>query len=146
MSTRERADIDASLEPVSRTESEVRFLVDETVYSREAVLRACYWFTDRCYLFISRPSPQRLLVSIRAKSGGPSLDSVTGEFGNALLDHQVRQDIERETSRLRELIVAKAFAEGNLLDDAPVGDDRDPVEVARSQEPGNIAPASGKPE
>jgi len=146
MSTREGADIDASLETVSRTEDDVRLLVDETVYSREAVLRACYWFTDRCYLFVSRPGPQRLLVSIRAKPGGPSLDGVAGDFGNALLDHQVRQEIERETSRIRELIVAKAFAEGNLLDDPPVGDDRDPVEVARSQAPGNIAPPTNEPE
>jgi His-Xaa-Ser system protein HxsD len=145
MSTRERADIDSSLEPVSRTEDEVRLLVDETVYSREAVLRACYWFTDRAYLFVSRPDPQRLLVSLRAKPGGPSLDSIAGEFANALLDHQVRQEIERETSRVRELIVAKAFAEGNLLDDLPVGDDRDPVEVARSETPGNIAPSRDDP-
>ena len=138
MSTREGAEIDSSLEPISRTEDEVRLLVDETVYSREAVLRACYWFTDRCYLFVSRRGPQRLLVSIRVKPGGPSLDSIAGDFANALLDHQVRQEIERETSRVRELIVAKAFAEGNLLDDPPVGDDRDPVEVARSQAPGNM--------
>ena len=142
MSTRKGADIDGSQEPVLRTEDEVCLIVDETVYSREAVLRACYWFTDRCYLFVSRSGPQRLRVSIRAKRGGPSLESVAGDFGNTLLDHQVRQEIERETSRLRELIVAKAFAEGNLLDDRPVGDDRDPVEVARSQAPGNIAPSS----
>jgi His-Xaa-Ser system protein HxsD len=131
------------LEPVSCTEDEVRLLVDETVYSREAVLRACYWFTDRAYLFVSRPSPNRLLVSIRAKPGGAPLDTIAGEFANALLDHQVRQDIERETSRVRELIVAKAFAEGSLLDDPPVGDDRDPVEIERFQVPGNIAPSRG---
>src|SRR5436309_8748107 len=142
MGDKEGTDVDGSLVPITRNENELHFLVDEEVYSREAVLRACYWFTDRCYLFISRPSPQRLLVSIRAKPGGPPLDAVAGDFQNALLDHQVRQDIERETSRLRELIVAKAFAEGNLLDDAPVGDDRDPVEVARSQKPGSIAPSS----
>src|SRR5689334_3302118 len=115
MSTREGADIDSSLEPVSRTEDEVRLLVDETVYSREAVLRACYWFTDRSYLFVSRFGPERLLVSIRAKPGGASIDSIAGDFANALLDQQVRREIERETSRVRELIVAKAFAEGNLL-------------------------------
>ena len=58
------------------------------------------------------------------------LETVAGEFANALLDWQVRLDIQRETANLRELIVAKAFAEGNLLEDSPIGDDRDPVEVA----------------
>lgn len=105
--------------------------VDETIYSREAVLRACYWFTDRCYLFISRAAPGRLTIAIRSKRGGETLPQVAGEFSNALLDQQVRLDIERDTRGVRELIVAKAFAEGNILDDPPVGDDRDPVESGR---------------
>jgi hypothetical protein len=53
-----------------------------------------------------------------------------GEFENALLDHQLRFEIARETATLRELIVAKAFAEGDVLEDPPVGDDSDPVEQA----------------
>ena len=120
-----------SIETIVRSDTEVTLLVDESVYCREAVLRACYWFTDRCYLFVSRPAPNRLAVSVRAKAPA-ALEALAGDLSNALLDYQVRLDIERETHNLRELIVAKAFAEGNLLDDPPVGDDRDPVEIARS--------------
>jgi len=29
--------------------------VNESIYSRDAVLRTAYWFTDRCYLYIARP-------------------------------------------------------------------------------------------
>ena len=36
---------------------------------------------------------------------------------------------------MRELIVAKAFAEGDVLEDPPVGDDRDPVEQAAEVTP-----------
>jgi His-Xaa-Ser system protein HxsD len=111
----------------------VTLLVDESVYSREALLRTCYWFTDRCYLFVSRPSSGEFSVRIRAKTDGKALDTISGDFENALIDQQVRQDIERETARLRELIVAKAFAEGQDLDDPPVGDDRDPVEIVRAK-------------
>jgi len=106
----------------------VVLLVDESIYSKEALLRTCYWFTDRCYLFISRLGPNQFSVRIRPKALGLSLESISGEFENALLDQQLRQDVDRETTRLRELIVAKAFAEGDL-DDPPVGDDRDPVEL-----------------
>lgn len=111
-------------------------LVDESVYSREALLRTCYWFTDRCYLFVSRSGPNVFSVRIRAKAKATDLGTISGEFENALVDQQVRQDIESETSRLRELIVAKAFAEGQGLDDAPGGDVRDPVEVAKSKTDG----------
>jgi His-Xaa-Ser system protein HxsD len=107
--------------------------VDESVYSRETLLRTCYWFTDRCYLFISRAGSGVFSVRIRAKADGKALDTISGEFENALIDQQVRQDITRETARLRELIVAKAFAEGQDLDDPPVGDDRDPVEIVRAK-------------
>jgi hypothetical protein len=55
------------------------------------------------------------------------------------LDWQVRLDIQRETASLRELIVAKAFAEGNLLEDSPIGDDRDPVEVVAGSDPSSAA-------
>jgi His-Xaa-Ser system protein HxsD len=113
----------------SNHRSEKTLLVDQGVYSREALLRTCYWFTDRCYVFITRPDSGHYAVNLTQKPGAPALETVAGEFTNALLDWQVRLDIQRETADLRELIVAKAFAEGNLLEDSPVGDDRDPVEV-----------------
>ena len=112
---------------------EAILLVDESVYSRDVLLRTCYWFTDRCYLFVSRAGTGVFSVRIRAKAGGTALDTISGEFENALIDQQVRQDIARETARLRELIVAKAFAEGQDLDDAPVGDYRDPVDMVRAK-------------
>jgi His-Xaa-Ser system protein HxsD len=117
-------------------EDALTLLVDESVYSREALLRTCYWFTDRCYLFVSRSGPNIFSVRIRAKAKAVDLGTISGEFENALIDQQVRQDIEGETSRLRELIVAKAFAEGQGLDDAPIGDARDPVEMAKSKTDG----------
>jgi His-Xaa-Ser system protein HxsD len=108
---------------------EITLLVDEALYSREALLRTCYLFTDRCYIFISRHDPQHLSVNLKAKQIGREFRAVAGEFANTLLDYQVRQEINRETATLRDLIVAKAFAEGDLLDDSPVSDDRDPVEL-----------------
>lgn len=111
--------------------------VDEFVYSRDAVLRTSYWFTDRCYLFISRPHQGRFLVSLRLKESRPTLErpspdvleAVAGEFQNALLDHQLRIDIEQQTRAVRELLITKAFSEAGVLDDPPPGDPRDPVDI-----------------
>ena len=120
------------MEPIVRSESEITLLVDETIYSRAALLKTCYWFTNRCYIFVYRQDERHLGVRLANKSGNGGLDSIAGEFENALLDHQLRFEIASETATLRELIVAKAFAEGNALEDPPVGDDRDPVEQAES--------------
>ena len=43
-----------------------------------------------------------------------------------LVDFQLRQIIHEETHNLRDLIIAKAFANGNL-DELPKGDISDPV-------------------
>jgi His-Xaa-Ser system protein HxsD len=121
------------VEPIVRSDSEITLLVDETIYARIALLKTCYWFTNRCYIFIYRHDEQHLAVRLAGKPSTSSLDAIAGEFENALLDHQLRFEIASETATLRELIVAKAFAEGNVLEDPPVGDDKDPVEQATSR-------------
>lgn len=111
--------------------------INELVYSRDAVLRTCYWYTDRCYIFISRPQEGTLLVTLRAKHPLPTLDNpnpvpletLTGEFQNSLLDQQLRIDIEVQTRGVRELLVAKAFSEAGVMDDPIPGDARDPVDA-----------------
>lgn len=115
----------------SGTPDEIVVNVDETVYHLTAVLRACYWFTDRCYVFVSRPSPGFLSVHIRAKTstGAELLPAVSGEFANALLDYELRRQIDTQTGQIRDLLVAKAVAEAGTLDDPPPGSANDPVDV-----------------
>lgn len=91
--------------------------VDTSLHSRRAIFEACYKFTDRAYVSLSRDpkNPNLLVVGFRARQGG--LDpSMAGSFGNELIDQEIRAALERETAPIRDLIVAQAFAEGNLLD------------------------------
>jgi len=113
--------------------------LEEGVYSRDAVLRTAYWFTDRCYLYIARLRPGWLCVQFKLKTqksdpAVETLEEVAGEFLNSLLDHQLRRDIESETGQIRELLVTKAFAEAGVLEDIPPGDPGDPVDEAYSRE------------
>ncbi len=107
--------------------------VDTEIYSLQAILRSCYWFTDRCFLFIEKESAGRYLVHFAGRSRDADLPRIVGEFANSLLENQLRVDIEAETRTIRELIVAKAFAEGNLLADPVPGGFDDPV-AGRAQE------------
>ena len=91
--------------------------IDLSLYSLQAVFRACYKFTNHCYLFLSHTEdPGWLAVTLLAKDGTQALCSLAGELYNELLDQQVREMLSREMGPIRELIVAQAFAEGNLLD------------------------------
>jgi His-Xaa-Ser system protein HxsD len=91
--------------------------VDLSIYSRRSILRSCYKFTSRCYVFLSRTEDADwLVVAFLAKSQGEIPAALIGEFYNELLDQQIRENLDLEMGPVRELIVAQAFAEGNLLD------------------------------
>jgi His-Xaa-Ser system protein HxsD len=105
----------------------VTLQISEAVYSRTALLRTCYWFTDRCYIFVTKEA-SGFAVEIRAKAGQElDHDELVGAFQNALLDFQLRQDIEQQTGKIRELLVAKAVADAGTLDDPLPGAFSDPV-------------------
>lgn len=98
-------------------ESTLSIFVDTKIYSPEVLFRTCYGFTDRCYLFLE-PSddPQIIAVRFASKSSDSSLSITAAEFSNELVNQRVRLDIANETRSIRELIVAQAFAEADLLD------------------------------
>ena len=91
--------------------------IDTTVYSRRAIFATCYQYTDRCYLFLAQgATPTTLDIVLARKNPDGDLARIKGEFFNDLLDHECRAQITAETADVRTLIVAQAFAEGNLLD------------------------------
>ena len=89
----------------------VSFDVDETVYSLEAIYGGAYLFVDRCFVFLSRPSPQ--VVNVRLTSRGPAtpteLDALAGEFVNELLSQATRLRLSQATARIREYYTAAAL-------------------------------------
>lgn len=108
--------------------------VDLAVYSVEAARRAAYKFTDRCYVFLASGGGT-LVATLTPKIDGQDLDVLVGDFGNELLDQRLRESLEMQFGVVRDLIVAQAFAEGNLLDtDRDDGDYRsDPRGIGRQR-------------
>lgn len=99
------------------SEGTLSIFVDTKIYSLEVLFRTCYTFTDKCYLFLE-PSddPQTIGVRFAIKSSDDALSTIAAEFSNELINQRVRLDIANETRSIRELIVAQAFAEADLLD------------------------------
>ena len=89
----------------------VAFVLDESIYPRDAVYGAAYLFVDRCYLFLSRPGEDRIEVRLKPKeeAEGPSLEALAGEFANELLNQVVRLRVGESTAQIREYYMAKAF-------------------------------------
>ena len=95
----------------------LQICVSLDLYPLEALFRVCYSFTDRCYLFLEHTEAQGVVqVHFANKIPGSDLEITAGEFSNELINQKVRLDIATETRPIRELIVAQAFAEADLLD------------------------------
>jgi His-Xaa-Ser system protein HxsD len=112
--------------------------VDTQLYALPAVMRAGYKFTGQYHVSVHRPddlNEPKVTVTLTAKSSGARVDAhqLTGEFLNELLDQALRERLEAEFGPVRELIVAQAFSEANLLD--PIRDDgdyeHDPLSIGR---------------
>lgn len=102
----------------SISEDSLCMAVDTAIYSMDALFRVCYAFTDRCYLFLEPKEGIQSVINVRFTRKGEDCDlaSLAGEFSNSLIDQRVRLQISAETRAVRELIVAQAFAEADLLD------------------------------
>ena len=98
--------------------SDASLEIDTSIYSKEAILRAVYKFTDRCYVVL-RTDTERLCsckAHFTSKTNATDIVALCGEFANELVDQQLRVQLEAQFGAVRSVIVAQAFAEGNLLD------------------------------
>ena len=89
--------------------------LDAEIYSVDAVLRAAYKFSDRAMWLLDR-NAGRLVVFVVGKRRDAEVEPVLTDFVNELLDQQLRVRLEQQFGTVRDLIVAEAFSEGNLLD------------------------------
>lgn len=79
-------------------------------YSKEALLKAAYHFTDRAYVYLGVEDGS-FFVDFTAK-GGIQFDKekLENEFKNELLAQVIHQTVSKETTVLRELLVARALS------------------------------------
>jgi His-Xaa-Ser system protein HxsD len=88
------------------------------IYSVGAILRSCYWLTDRCYVHLAPSKDGYVEATLLAKTGNePETSSVAWQFLNDLVDNQLRVSIQEETAGIRDMIVAQAFSDVEVIDD-----------------------------
>lgn len=92
--------------------------IDDRIFSKEVVQKCFYWYTADYSLSFEMKSDHILQVILKSKSDLP-LDqgSFIEKLSQDLNDFQLRTIVLNETATIRELIVAKAFAN---FDDEPM--------------------------
>ena len=84
-----------------------------TLYSIDAVKRAAYCLTDRVTVEIE-PGDTGITCTLSPLSSKTDMSLVEAHFRNAVLDHDLRIAIAKETEPLRNLVLSIAFSKTGL--------------------------------
>lgn len=103
--------------------------VDASVYSEAVVFKAFYWYGgDYDVRVESEPGALRVtLASLGGDISEERLAALASRVSRDLVDFRTRDIVARETQAVRELLVAKAFADVEGLASEPPGSAGDPV-------------------
>jgi His-Xaa-Ser system protein HxsD len=90
----------------------LEILLNVNCYTREAITATAYNFSPEYIVTLKSKDKQNWVVHITTSKDKPEADliSVGKKFLHELIDFQVRDDIERRTGKIREIIVEHAFA------------------------------------
>ncbi|QQY82903.1 His-Xaa-Ser system protein HxsD [Tamlana sp. s12] len=106
--------------------STIELKLSSKIYSKEGISKCLYWYSDdydismdyrEDYFFIKITSVNKELD-----------DNFKKVLNKDLLDFNLRQIVKNETTPIRELIIAKAFSNGEY-DEEPKGDMMDPLGI-----------------
>jgi len=104
---------------ISRESENCVLSLDTAIYSLEAIKRTAYKFADRSSVVISPSTGSAVSVVFNfiGKFAANDPEQVISDFCNELLDQDLRETISRETTPLRNLILAHAFSRTQLADE-----------------------------
>lgn len=84
-----------------------RIRFNKNLYSRAALLKAAYHFTDKYYIYLDQNETD-FLIEMTAKEDAHE-ENIANLFSNGLLAQATREIVRQQTSNVRELILGRAF-------------------------------------
>lgn len=97
----------------------IEIVISREFASSEAVLKACYWFSRNFACDIKEDANQ-FMVFLKPKSNpSDNLESIRDAFLEHVVDFELRQRVDAKTEDIRNVLLAKAFSESGVLEDAP---------------------------
>lgn len=105
----------------------MNYIFSKEMYTKNALLRTAYKFTDEYYVHLSADE-RNYSVDLLSKTDGAHL--TYSDFQNELLSQTVRENLFNETKDLRTLMMARAFS-SSVID---ISDDTSSKIVAVDEE------------
>lgn len=110
--------------------NQISIYLNKSIYSLDAIFKCIYWYGNNWNVIVDEDSAnQKYLILIKSKKAEFQFDDnkseiLVGKFLNDINDFQLRDIITKETKNIRDLLVAKAFSNGEF-DEEPPGEFED---------------------
>lgn len=94
------------------TDNVYEFWLCKKLYDKLAILNACYRNANEAYFKLDIADDAHVAVIIKFKREFPysEVKSFIDEFGNEVIDQQIRLDLDARTFGIKKLIYEKAFS------------------------------------
>ena len=100
------------------------------LYSKEAVFKCLYWYGNRFHTSVSLLNESTYSIQLKLLAGQQmaetELELHLQKLERDLIDFNLRDIVTQETRNVRDLLIAKAFSNGEF-DEDPSGELSDPV-------------------
>lgn len=111
---------------VEASDRQLELKVDPEFYNEAVVFKCFYWYGNEFDVTINKAdsgdgSLVIVLTALRPPLSGEDLQHLISRVKRDLIDFKTRDIVARETQAVRELLVAKAFANSDEFDEPPVG-------------------------
>ena len=105
--------------PIIRLDNKrYKLMIDSTIYSKEAIIEALYDNSHKFYAYQMKNEGNDNLIDILfEQKKNCALDKeIILDFINNLIEHQLRYNINKQFSHIRDAIVQEAFKPINKMD------------------------------
>jgi len=105
------------MEVIANTKELLQFSVQSEVYSEAILFKSLYWLTSRAGFEVSKPAAETFLISVKPLGENfpnEEREDILARIRTNLVDFKVRDMVNQETMLVRSMIIAKAFAHGEL--------------------------------
>ena len=103
---------------INRSGDDYCLTVSTSIYSLDAIKKAAYRFANKASVILQPQSDDNISIIFNfagARAEGEP-EKIISDFCNELLDQDLREIIKRETTPVRNLILAHAFSRTSLVD------------------------------
>jgi His-Xaa-Ser system protein HxsD len=111
-------------------DNEIIVFADISLYSKDSIFKCLYWYGDKFHTNVSFADSNTYRISIKPVSTNQlsplELENLLLKLERDLVDFNLRDIVTKETQNVRDLLIAKAFSNGEF-DELPPGDVSDPV-------------------